>query len=232
MIQRALRIAGLVGLLTLLQVRAAHAQFAVVDVGAISKLVDQVFLLQQQLEQTQAQLAAMTGHRGMNRLLGDTPRNYLPSDWRQMVDILQGAQGTYSALTAEVQDISAENAVLSEEQFAGLSLSERREVQAARRSAAALQALSHQALSNTSERFAALQELIDAIGGADDQKAILDLQARIQAEQVMLTNEQSKLQIFYQAVQAEELARQQRAREKAIAGIGSLRNLPPMGLAR
>jgi len=232
MIQRALRIAGLAALFTLLQLRVAHAQFAVVDVGAISKLVDQVLLLQQQLEQAQAQLAAMTGHRGVNRLLGDTPRNYLPSDWRQMVDILQGAQGMYSALTAEVQTISAENAVLSEEQLAGLSLSERREVQAARRSAAGLQALSHQALSNTSERFAALQELIDAIDGANDQKAILDLQARIQAEQVMLTNEQSKLQIFYQAVQAEELARQQRAREKAIAGIGSLKNLPPMGLAR
>ena len=42
-----------------------------------------------------------------------------------------------------------------------------------------LQSLSHEALANSSGRFAALQQLIDAIGGASDQKAILELQARI-----------------------------------------------------
>jgi type IV secretion system protein VirB5 len=223
---------GLAGVITFSPMHIAHAQFAVVDVGAIGKLTEEVLLLQQQLQEAQAQLQAITGRRGMESLLAGADRNYLPSNWREMVDVLQGAQGTYGELAAEVRAISESNAVLTDAQMAGLSAAERREVQAGRQSAAALQALSHQALSNTSERFAALQELIDAIGRADDQKAILDLQARVQAEQVMLTNEHSKLQLFYQAVQAEELARQQRAREKAIAGIGSLRNLPPMGLAR
>ena len=72
--------------------------------------------------------------------------------------------------------------------------------------------------------------MIGAIGGARDQKAILDLQARIAAEQGMLANDQSKLQTVYQVAQAQQWALQQRSREQAIGDIGSLRNLPRMGL--
>jgi len=95
---------------------------------------------------------------------------------------------------------------------------------------ALLQLFTRQALSNASGRFESLQELIDAIATADDQKAILDLQARIAAEQGMLQNEQTKLDVLYRTAQAEEWARTQRSREQAIADIGSLRRLPSMGL--
>ena len=82
----------------------------------------------------------------------------------------------------------------------------------------------------TSRRFQSIQQLINAISRASDQKAILDLQARIQAEQGMLQNEATKLGILYQTAQAEEWARKQRVREQAIASIGSLRDLPPLEL--
>jgi type IV secretion system protein VirB5 len=93
-----------------------------------------------------------------------------------------------------------------------------------------LQVMARQSLSATSDRFTAIQQLIDAIPRARDPKAIMDLQARISAEQGMLANEQTKLQVLHQAAQAEEWARVQRAREQAIADIGSLRSLPVMGL--
>jgi type IV secretion system protein VirB5 len=54
-----------------------------------------------------------------------------------------------------------------------------------------------------------------------DQKASLDLQARISAELGMLQNEQTKLQALFQATQAQESALRQQARELAIAGQGS-----------
>ncbi len=57
-----------------------------------------------------------------------------------------------------------------------------------------LQGITSSALANSSSRFAAIQQLISAIGGATDQKAVLDLQARIGAEAGMLQNEQTKLQ--------------------------------------
>jgi type IV secretion system protein VirB5 len=130
----------------------------------------------------------------------------------------------------ELQRLINTNAILNSDQVAGLSIAERSQLEAARRSAALLQALTREALSTTSRRFQSIQQLINAISRAEDQKAILDLQARIQAEQSMLQNEGTKLGILYQTAQAEEWARKQRVREQAINSIGSLRDLPPLGL--
>jgi type IV secretion system protein VirB5 len=85
---------------------------------------------------------------------------------------------------------------------------------------ATLQAVAHQALATSSSRFASLQQLIDAIARAPDQKAVLDLQARVAAEQGMLVNEQIKLQMLYQSIEANRWAEDQRSLERVIAGQG------------
>lgn len=218
---------------------AAHAQWAVVDVGAIGQLIQQVQVLRDQLTTARDQLTqarqtldSMRGGRGMEQLLGGTARNYLPADWQEMAAVLDQTSARFGALSAELQRLVNANAVLTPQQVASLSPQERAQLDAARRSAAMLQSLTREALSATSGRFASIQQLINAIPRASDQKAILDLQARIQAEQGMLQNEATKLGILYQAAQAEELARMQRIREEAISSIGSLRNLPPMGLSQ
>ena len=212
---------------------AAHAQFAVIDVGAIAQLVQQVKTMSDQLETarnelTQAQTAyqSMTGQRGMERLLANTVRNYLPEDWAALAAAMQRA-GT---LGHEVDALMLQNAVLSAESVSALSPEERAQLETARRSAALMQATSRQALATTSQRFANLQQLIDAIGSANDQKAVLDLTARSTGELAMINNEQNKLAALFQAQQAEEVSRRQRTREQAIAGIGSLRRLPSLGL--
>jgi type IV secretion system protein VirB5 len=208
-----------------------------VDVGAIAQLVQQVNTMRQQLETTRDQLQqaretldSMRGGRGMEQLLSGTARNYLPPDWQQLAAVLDQASTGYGTLAAELQGLINSNAILTPQQVNALSPAERSQLEAARRSAAMLQALTREALSATSRRFASVQQLIDAIPRASDQKAILDLQARIQAEQGMLQNEATKLGVLYQAAQAEEWARKQRVREQAIASIGSLRDLPPLGL--
>jgi type IV secretion system protein VirB5 len=61
---------------------------------------------------------------------------------------------------------------------------------------------------------------------------VLDLQARISAEQAMLQNEQTKLMLLYHATEADELARRQRSTELAIQNRGSLRGLGELGLVR
>jgi type IV secretion system protein VirB5 len=200
---------------------AARAQFAVIDVAAIVQAIQQVQLAQQQLVQAQAAYAAITGARGMQNLLSGVDRNYLPTDWPALQQFIQGGA---------VAGVVATNAILTPQQMANLSPTEQAEIQAARNDAAMLQVLTRQALSTTSQRFNSLQQLITAIGGAADQKAVSDLQARINAEQVMLQNENSKLTVLYQTAQAQEWARRQQLREQAISDIGSFRNLPPMGL--
>ena len=217
--------------------RPAAAQWAVIDVASIQQLVQQYQTLQQQLTaaqasltQAQLQYAALTGGRGMERLLSGINRNYLPPDWTTLNAAMQGGAAGYGGLSASTQSILAANAVLSPSDLARLAPTERAHLQDARQSAALLQAVSRQALSTTSARFASLQQLINTIGTTNDPKASLDLQARIAAEQAMLVNDSAKLEAIYHTVEAEERARRQRRQEQAIADIGSLRRLPPMGL--
>ncbi|MFC4311681.1 type IV secretion system protein [Steroidobacter flavus] len=232
-------LAGVIGMMFLLLglTPTANAQWAVVDVGAITQLIQQVRTMQEQLSTARNQLSqaesahrSMTGGRGMERLLNDVPRNYLPGQWRELVDVLSQTSVSYGAIAREMQRVITANSVLTREQLNALAPSDRQMVEASRRSKAMLQVMTREALNRTSDRFGSIQQLIDAIGRADDPKAVLDLQARIQAESNMLINESTKLQVMYQLAQAEEAARELRAREEAINAFGSLRDLPPIGL--
>jgi type IV secretion system protein VirB5 len=211
---------------SLLGVPTARAQWAVVDAPAIVQLIQEVETTAQQLatakdQLLQAKLAlqTMTGDRGMQQLLSGTNRNYLPSDWTQVTGILQGAGG-FGALSTDLRSVMSANAVLSPQRLASLPPSGQQLIQSERQWSAMQQALSHQALSSASNRFASIQNLISAISSASDQKGILDLQARISAELGMLQNEQLKVQILNQSTQAQQTSLRQQAREQVIDGHG------------
>jgi P-type DNA transfer protein VirB5 len=217
----------------------SHAQWAVVDVGAITQLIQEVNYWKQQIQamtsqlnQLQSTYNAMTGNRGMQNLLPMTPqaRNYLPTNWQGLMAALNGLSGSYGVLSAQLNSTLAANAILTPAQLSRLSPQEQVQLQSSRNSAALMQATSQQALQASSQRFTSLQQLINAIPTATDQKGALDLQARIAAEQAMLQNEQTKVQTLNQALQADERARQQRAQELSISNLGSLRTLPAIGL--
>jgi type IV secretion system protein VirB5 len=216
-------------LVLMLAAPAAHAQFAVIDIASVTQLLSEVQQLEQQvatarnqLSQAQAEYQTITGNRGLQSLLGGTVRNYLPPDWATLQGTLQGAgaAGAYSALTADVSQALNANAVLSTPQLSALSPAASSILQSGRQSTALLQALTHEALANSSNRFTGLQQLIDAIGSTNDQKSVLELQARTAAEASMLQNEHTKLQDLYQGLQAERWAAAQRARESIVAGHG------------
>jgi type IV secretion system protein VirB5 len=228
------RLLGAIGMLGLAS--AAHAQWAVIDVGAIAQLLNQIQIMEQELRTAQNDLAqaqqlyqSVTGTRGMQNLLSGTNRNYLPTNWTQVLSAMSGT-GSYGSLNAGIQSSIAANSVLSPAAMQNFSPAERTLVQTQRQNTALLQNVSQQALATTSSRFASMQTLINSIGTARDPKAIQDLQARIIAEQATLQNDQTKLQALYQAAQAQELARRARAREQAISDGGSLRQLPALGL--
>jgi type IV secretion system protein VirB5 len=218
---------GLSAGMCLLATPAVRAQFAVIDVGAIAQLIAQAQILEDQLTtardhlaQAQAEFVSITGGRGMERLLSGTERNYLPASWADIRGAMQSAGGPYGALSGGVAATVAANAVLSQQALALLPADVREQIETARRLAALQQNLTRQALATTSHRFASLQQLIDAIPAAGDQKAALDLQARVSAENSMLHNEQSKLLTLFQLVQAEEHANRQQIRERAVVGHG------------
>jgi type IV secretion system protein VirB5 len=202
------------------------AQWAVIDAPAIVQLVQQVQTMEQavqtardQLSQARLTLKTTTGDRGMELLLRGTPRNYLPSNWAQLSSVMQGG-GAFPGVSAGVRSAVNEMAVLTPQQLSTLSPDGQEQVIAARRTNAMRLALAQQALANTSARFASIQSLIGAISAAGDQKAILDLQARISAELGMLQNEQTKLQVLQQATDAQAALDRQRDWEQAVAGQG------------
>src|ERR1700730_11139230 len=189
----------------------ANAQWAVVDVGAIAQLIQQLAKMEQaiqtaenQLSQAQAQYQSMTGNRGMQNLLTGVNRNYLVSDFNQLA----------SALAPGIQSHITTNAVLTPAQVAALSPSEQQQLMNARTNSALLQTASQQAYSNASARFASIQQLINAIPTATGRKGILELQARTSAEHGMLQSESTKVNVLYHAAQAQEWARRHSASEQ------------------
>lgn len=208
-------------------VHTVHAQFAVIDVASVTQLISEVQTLEQQLATAKADLAqaqaayqSTVGGRGMEQLLSGTVRNYLPPDWTGLQAVVQGSGGSYLSLSADLNNALVTNAVLSPQQLADVSPSMSAQLQSDRQAVALSQAIAHQALANTSMRFASLQQLIDAIARAGDQKSVLDLHARIGAEAGMLQNEQTKLQVLYQGEQAEQWVNELRTRERIVAGHG------------
>ena len=106
----------------------AHAQFAVIDVASLGQLIQQVSTLEQQvatarsqLSQAQSEYAAITGSRGMEQLLSGTVRNYLPTDWAQLSEVMSGAPGRFPALATDFRSLVSSNAVLTPAQVALLS---------------------------------------------------------------------------------------------------------------
>jgi len=209
---------------------AAHAQFAVIDVASLTQLISEVQTLEQQLVtaqnqlvQAQAEYHSITGPRGMEQLLDGTPRNYLPPSWASVEGAMQGS-AAYPALASDLRAAVRTTAILSAAELAALSPGAAAQLQSQRHNVALLQSVSHEALANSSSRFAAVQQLIDAIARAPDQKAILELQARVSAEQGMLQNEHTKLQVLDQGIRAQQWASEQQARELTISGHGQFDN--------
>jgi type IV secretion system protein VirB5 len=203
----------------------AQAQFAVIDVASLAQLIQEVQQMQQalqtaqnQLNQAQQEYNSITGLRGMQNLLSGINRNYLPTTWSQLP----------TSLATPLRSQIGTNAVLTPAQVAALSPAEQQVLNASRTNAALLQVASQDAYATTSSRFASVQQLINAIPSATDQKGILELQARIQAEQGMLQNDSTKLNVLYQAAQAQEWANRQAAREQVVASVGNLRTLPAL----
>lgn len=206
------------------------AGIPVIDVAAIAQLIQQIAYWKQQIEGMANQIKAITGTRGMQKLMpiSDLARNYLPPEYAELVRVIQGKSITYYGLAEQVRAIMKANTILNGSDVSALPPHQRSIILQGREAAAMLQMVTQQAQHSTSQRFRVMQQLINAIGAAGDSKAIQDLQGRIQAEQAMLTTEQTKLQALYQMAQAQELQKTQLARESAVQQLGRQAHLVPL----
>ncbi|MCC7684725.1 P-type DNA transfer protein VirB5 [Janthinobacterium sp. FW305-128] len=200
---------------------ASQAQWAVIDAAAIKQQIEQVAAWKKQFAQMQNQLQtqketfqSMNGSRGMAALVNNPSlRSYLPKDYKQ---ILNSGFGNSAQIRADAKKFGIENTKLDARGDAAKAFEN------SANQAAVNRATAEEGYKQASDRFAGIQQLLDKVNDAPDPKAISDLQARIQAEQVMLQNENIKLQMLSQLAQAQkDLANQQATeiRMKSSKGI-------------
>ena len=218
----------------------AHAGIPVIDGANLANSIQQVIAwgkqyqqMVQQIQQLQTQITqakqtfdSLNGVRGMADLVNNPAlRTYLPQDWNTALQVIS-TPGSYAGLSGSVNairdaskllDVAASN--LSPTSDAG------RAFQASQNQAATNRAMGEAGYKAASDRIANIQTLLDKVNAAPDQKDILDLQARIQAEQAMVQNENVKLAVMMQLQQAQRDIQAQQAREismkstKAATGV-------------
>lgn len=174
-----------------------RAQMAVFDpinyvqnLTQVAKMLDQLNKMNQQIQTARNQLAqakrqyeAITGSRGMENIITDVSRDYIPRTWQETL------AGQNNEIMDLARDIKRSAGYLEDKDLAGLSSMAQEALRRSGDQAANAMASNAVIFQQSSERFDRLQVLMDSIPTATDDKAIQDLQARIQVEQVMLQNE-------------------------------------------
>ncbi len=175
----------------------------------LSQMEEQVNTAKSQLSTQAQQLQSISGITSMGNLLNSSTyqqaRDYLPTDWQQTLALTQGAaNGQYTSLSGAVQGIQQANQLYTPAQM-GLTTGspQASEEQQHTATAAVYTAAGQASYAETGQRVAQLQTFVDQIGQATTQKQILDLNTRIAAEQLFLSNEIVRLLSMQQMQKAQ-----------------------------
>jgi len=232
--------------LSLTLTQPANAIFGIGDVvfdpTAAASMIQTLAYWAQQLQQMRSQLVtqtgtlnALTGNRGYGNLLtlANSTRNYLPQDAQNLQCVINNTCLNYSGMSSQVQALIQKNAILSDSQLNGMKLTpaQKQLLKDERTNNAVIQSTTSQGMSNASARFNYLQYLMKQINNTGDLKTITELQARIEAEQTMMTNEQTKLQQVHSLLQSKAAMITQQKKELAIQQTGDIRTIQQPNLS-
>lgn len=189
---------------------ALNTQTQTNQVANFAKYVEQIAKLKAQLDQAKQQYDSLTGMRNLGQIF-DNPafKNYLPQEWQDVYSRVQN--GGYKGLTGTAALIKDANQLFDTcktKTGADKTLCER-----AASKAAQDKAFASEAFGKAKDRLSQIEGLMRQINQTQDPKAIAELQARITAEGAAIQNEQTKMQLFALASQAEDRLIQQQRRE-------------------
>jgi type IV secretion system protein VirB5 len=166
----------------------------------IAKYAEQIDQMKAEVTQLQNTYNSLTGTRGIGQLFQNPSLvNMLPGNWQGVYN--QAANGGFSGITGSVQSIiSAEQGLQNGTIAQGGQAVMNRQFQ----TAAYDKAMGEEAYQSSMQRLNNIQGLMGQINSSTDPKAIADLQARIQGEQMAIQNEQTKVQLMSQLQQSED----------------------------
>lgn len=183
----------------------AYAQgVPTISPAELAQQMEMVRNLVQQVQNQEAQFQAITGNSSLGMIMTNPAlRNYLPDEWQDIYT--QARVGGLSGISSSMQVI---------EQQEGLNGATTTGQQRYNDTMAANKAMNEQAYTAIMARFNNIQSLMQQSNLTQDPAEKADLQNRMAAEQALVTNDQTRLQLTANLQKQElELAEQQRERE-------------------
>jgi type IV secretion system protein VirB5 len=207
---------------------SAHAQEIVYDPTNYGKMIEQAQTALQQLEQLKSQVQqAQRLYDGFNQASGvnglasllNTPqlRAVLP-DASTFVGAANGNLTALGQIGARAAEIRSANRLYTPPASDSLGQA----LEASGNRAARDLALGEAVADAGAQRLTGLQQLQASLDTAPDARAVMDLQARLTAEQAMIANDQMRLQGLAMSQAAESRVVKQREQER-IAADGAAR---------
>ncbi|MGM0695149.1 MAG: type IV secretion system protein [Pseudomonadota bacterium] len=169
----------------------------------VEHMLSQLEQLQDQLETANRQLDSMSGSRGLAGVIDsayDTAVNVDPNQVLSDAGIRGANEHGLSGDVADLYDSGNQNT-------------------------ATWLGQSQKSLEQAQERFSELAGLVAEVNNSPDQKDVLDLQARIGAEEVLLQNEMAKLTMLRSQAEANRAMHNQRVQQMAIESSGEPRDI-------
>jgi type IV secretion system protein VirB5 len=197
---------------------ATHAQgIPVIDIAnliqSITQVLNDVTKIANQVEQIEAlqsQLASINGMRNLGNVYDSAAlKNYVPADAYNLVNAVDSTG--YAGLTTTSKALRDAGMVYNCLDRTGTA---RTDCQAALAQPYQQKGLLQDAMNAASGRLAQIKSLMNQIDGTSDQKAVLEIQARIGAENAMLAHEMSQVQMLTGMADSEERIARSRDRER------------------
>jgi type IV secretion system protein VirB5 len=191
----------------------------VFDAGAIAKHVEQIGKLTEQIKTMEAQLTqAKQLYESFNKLTdvndvasllsSDEFRKHLPKEFGEIEKLVTGGGGSLAGAVDRYLDQNRTYSGGDANSFY------RTELDRIARQTGAKHSIGQSVYDTAAKRIDGLEELRQKITGSKDAKDVLDLSARIQAEQALLQNEVLRMQGLAMVQQARGEMDGQRAEER------------------
>ena len=196
----------------------SHAQgIPVIDIAnliqTIMQVLNDVTKIANQVEQIKAlenQLASINGMRNLGDVFdSDALKNYVPAEAYAVVNAVDTSG--YGGLTSTAKSLRDAGMVYNCLDRSGAS---RTDCQATLSQPYQQKGLLQDAMKAASGRLDQIKSLMNQINATGDQKAVLEIQARIGAENAMLAHEMSQVQMLTGMADSEERIARSRDRER------------------
>jgi len=164
----------------------------------VQHMLSQIEQLRSQLQTANKELASISGSRGLADVIDSTYDTAVNVDPDELLSNAGIRSASEHGLTGDVADL----------------------YDSGNRNTATWLGQSEKSLEQSQQRFQELTGLVSKVNNSPDQKDILDLQARIGAEEVLLQNEMAKLTMLRSQAEANQALHSQRVQQMRVESSG------------